>query len=582
VVATFTVPITKVGRPHVSSSGLLPSIVVLGTDAVLAVRPATAIQLAHACRQAGFDLAVPASWGDELISADVLRESAAWGAGPAILCTCPHVRARLISVGNDLEPFMISRVAPPVATARFLRALYTPREIRLTYVGTCPAAADEVFDERFTPDAFLTRLADERVDIRRQPEVFDSVLPPDRRRHYSLAGGLPAAELLWSDGGGRAVVELDAEDLAIQLAQALLSRERVLVDLAVRLRCACSGAVDSMSPRDARRLVLDAEPPRAASEIVTAPPDLDLHVSNGDLASAVGGISADGAWSERDLPQPPLGALVTHAAPATPVRPLEERISATATGETETRRSDALLRAHLRRPRSRTPQPRWNRVADGQREPVRHETATDAATGAVADPVADPLADPVADPLADTAVRAGVVLDPDGVAPCSNPELPEAPGTSAAQAESAVASHTESPVQVLGAVAASHTDAAVVNAHVQPRLQVEIRDTPMELIAGAARAVFAATEAELVTSTGELTPATMSVTPARETDVDRASDVDAAIAYLRTTSAARGDERLSELPSQAPRRSRVRQTLRIVLSIVLAVLLLLLAGSLAQ
>jgi hypothetical protein len=43
-----------------------PSLVILGTDAVLAAAPATPVQLAHACLAAGYGAAVPASWGDEL------------------------------------------------------------------------------------------------------------------------------------------------------------------------------------------------------------------------------------------------------------------------------------------------------------------------------------------------------------------------------------------------------------------------------------------------------------------------------------------------------------------------------------
>ena len=44
------------------------SIVVLGADTVLAALPATPVQLAHACRALGYDMAFPASWGDEIVA----------------------------------------------------------------------------------------------------------------------------------------------------------------------------------------------------------------------------------------------------------------------------------------------------------------------------------------------------------------------------------------------------------------------------------------------------------------------------------------------------------------------------------
>src|ERR1700753_2286706 len=101
-------------------------IVILGTDALLAALPATPVQLAHACLRAGFSNAIPASWGDELIAAAVLRRLPQFEGGPAIQCSCPIVAHRLLSVGGDLRPAMLGFVSPPVAVARSVCSLSGP------------------------------------------------------------------------------------------------------------------------------------------------------------------------------------------------------------------------------------------------------------------------------------------------------------------------------------------------------------------------------------------------------------------------------------------------------------------------
>src|SRR3954469_21471857 len=108
-------------------------IAIIGTDAVLAASPSTPVQLAHACLRAGFANVVPASWGDELIAAAALRRMPQFGTGPAIQCSCPIVAHRLLSVGGDLRAALIGLVPPPVAIARYVRALSQPVRTRITY-----------------------------------------------------------------------------------------------------------------------------------------------------------------------------------------------------------------------------------------------------------------------------------------------------------------------------------------------------------------------------------------------------------------------------------------------------------------
>jgi len=255
-----------------TNSMRIPSIVVLGADALLAALPATPIQLAHACALAGYQHVVPASWGDELIALASLRALRDHAHMPAIQCSCPYVAHRLLAVGTDLRPFLLSLVAPPVVLARYLRAAYAPRKLRITYVGRCPGAGDEAIDARLTPDELLAIFRDRHIVVEDQAQVFDSVLPPDRRRYRSQPGGLPTPEMLWSadatGGLARSVVELYGDELPVELAQHLLAGKPVLIDVAPKLGCVCSGATADTTPVEARARVTALEPPRASSPVI--------------------------------------------------------------------------------------------------------------------------------------------------------------------------------------------------------------------------------------------------------------------------------------------------------------------------
>ena len=249
-------------------------VVIVGTDAVLAALPATPVQLAHACMRAGYANVVPASWGDELIAGAMLHRLQRFGNGPAIQCSCPIVAHRLLTVGGDLRPLMVPLVSPPVAIARYVRAIARPARARITYVGACPGAVDEAIDIRMSPDAFVAMLAERDIVVEAQPRNFESIVPPDRRRYHSQPGGLPTTEALWSTHGSRALVEIEGDDFVTEIVQHLLSGKNILIDASTRLGCACSGAVDG--GRQSRARVAALEPPRATSAILEESPPIEL------------------------------------------------------------------------------------------------------------------------------------------------------------------------------------------------------------------------------------------------------------------------------------------------------------------
>jgi hypothetical protein len=280
--------------PSSASLGGL-SVVVVGNDALIEALPAHPIQLSLACLAAGYDLAVPASWGDELTAEASVRALAERGGEPAVLCTCPIVQQRLTGAGRELDPMLVGALAPPIAVARYLRILYPARIGHLAYVGACPAARGVDYDATFLPDEFLTLLRGSGIDPLGQPEYYDQVLPPDRRRFVSLPGGCPAPEVLWHRCNERSLVSLEGVDVTVELAQHLLTRQPVLVDLAPTMGCACCGVTPTTLGRAARIAVMSIEPPRATSPVIETldpslldPPPLSDAASHGPTGPGSG------------------------------------------------------------------------------------------------------------------------------------------------------------------------------------------------------------------------------------------------------------------------------------------------------
>ncbi len=273
--ALVTSAVAPLSTPQSSAQPIVP-IVILGTDAVLAALPATPVQLAHACLSAGFANVIPASWGDEIIATAVLRRLSAFGEGPAIQCSCPYVAHRLLTVGADLRPVLLGLVPPPVAIARYVRALSPSTPTRITYVGMCPGAMDESIDIRMTPGALISMLAERQIELPAQPRVFESIIPPDRRRYRSLPGGVPTAEALWAEEGNRSLVEIGGEDFVAEISQLVLGGENVLIDPSAALGCACAGAAGAYPSLEGRHRVMTLEPPRATAPVVQEKPAIDL------------------------------------------------------------------------------------------------------------------------------------------------------------------------------------------------------------------------------------------------------------------------------------------------------------------
>jgi len=175
-----------------------------------------------------------------------------------------------------------------VALARYLHALYGTAKLHITYVGRCPGASDESIDARMAPEELFALFRERDIVVEEQPPVFDSVIPPNRRRHFSQSGGIPSVESLWSSGAGHTLVEISGEELPIELAQLLLTDAPLLVNAAPALGCVCSGRTAEYDVEEGRALLSSLEPPRSATPIVDTrvAVTLELPLQSPQLATA--------------------------------------------------------------------------------------------------------------------------------------------------------------------------------------------------------------------------------------------------------------------------------------------------------
>jgi hypothetical protein len=217
---------------------ILHSVLILGPDAVAAAAPATAVQLVHACHRWGFSTVVPSSWGDELVAAEVIRRCASRDNRPAIQCSCPRVAERLEGNAGKIDDSVFWLATPPVAAAQYIRAHSAADEVHVTYAGGCPGAIDASIDQRITPTELLMAISARGIDLSVQPTVFENIIPPDRRRHFSGVAGMPDVQRLWEAAAFRIAQPADI-DLSIGVAQLLLGEDRVLVDMTAQVGCLC-------------------------------------------------------------------------------------------------------------------------------------------------------------------------------------------------------------------------------------------------------------------------------------------------------------------------------------------------------
>jgi hypothetical protein len=290
----------------------VPTLAVLGPDVVVAAVPATQAQLVAACTLLGFDAVVPGSWGDELIAEATLRHLGPRGGETVVLCACPVAHA--VAAGDPrLSRHVLSLVAPGVAVARYVRMLYAPSRVRITYLGHCTGVTERDVDDMRSVAWVFDMLAARGVD----PTVLPDEPAPGHRRYQSLPGGTPHPDQL-RQAVRHELITVSGDDAA-ELAAAHIARGDVaLVDLSAASACGCTGG--AMRGDFSPRAVLERlEPPRATGDVLspTIRPDLTLGAARVVAAMAYR-PAATSAAGDREVQLPTVGFSGAPGSPHTP------------------------------------------------------------------------------------------------------------------------------------------------------------------------------------------------------------------------------------------------------------------------
>ena len=168
------------------------AVLILPSEANVYFYPATPEQILNACYETGFSSVYYEQLGDELVAHEYQR---LWGKEPKrawLRATSPIVVNYCRTKLPELLPFLAPIVTPAVALARYVRQI-EGAETRIVYAGVGAPGFNgdrDVFDASISFDELEALFESTDVNPLDQPLTMTR-MPPERRRHLSVAGGLP-------------------------------------------------------------------------------------------------------------------------------------------------------------------------------------------------------------------------------------------------------------------------------------------------------------------------------------------------------------------------------------------------------
>jgi diguanylate cyclase (GGDEF)-like protein len=242
---------------------------ILSVESAVYFYPSTPEQVVNACYAAGFRTVHRGVLGDELVAREYLALWGDDGWGTMIRSTCPVIVETVRAQYPELIPYLAPVATPIAAEARYLKGLYgaaTP----IVYAGVCITEGGPDVDAAITFEELAGLFRRRGIDVAAQPEYFSRV-PEERRRHWSMAGGLPLDVLLEETQASRRFRKVRGLGNLEAIARAVAVDR---LDLGFVDILPCEGCLDHplLGPRDElfrrREIVGATEPARARLPVV--------------------------------------------------------------------------------------------------------------------------------------------------------------------------------------------------------------------------------------------------------------------------------------------------------------------------
>src|SRR5438128_171675 len=242
---------------------------ILSVECAVYFYPAAPNQVVNACYAAGFRTVHRGRLGAELVAKEYLDLWADGDWGTMIRSTCPVIVETVRTQYPELMPYLASVATPIAAEARYLKQLYgagTP----VVYAGVCLTEGGPDVDAAVTFDELADMFRRSGIGVAAQDEYFTRV-PEERRRHLSMAGGLPLEVLLEETQASRRFRKVRGMGGLGAIARAVAVDR---LDLGFVDILPCEGCLDHplLGPRDElfrrREIVGATEPTRSLQPVV--------------------------------------------------------------------------------------------------------------------------------------------------------------------------------------------------------------------------------------------------------------------------------------------------------------------------
>lgn len=242
---------------------------ILSVECAVYFYPTTPEQVVNACYAAGFRTVHRGVLGDELVAREYLTLWADQGWGTMIRSTCPVIVETVRRQYPELIPYLAPVATPIAAEGRYLKQLYGA-DTPIVYAGVCITEGGDDVDAAITFEELGGVFKRRGIEVEKQPAYFTRV-PEERRRHLSMAGGLPLELLLEETQASRRFRKVRGLGNLGSIAHAV-GVDRI--DLGFVDILPCEGCLDHplLGPRDElfrrREIVGATEPARARDPVV--------------------------------------------------------------------------------------------------------------------------------------------------------------------------------------------------------------------------------------------------------------------------------------------------------------------------